>query len=80
MLSHYSRTKAQVDQGIEEARVELNRAKGDATRMGHLRGRVGQLADRAEVIRERNGFDELMERLVKQGGTRSHGGTHGGRA
>lgn len=62
--------------GIEAARVELGRARDDAEQMGALKREMSRISQRAGEIREQNGFDELMTRLVEQGRTRSHG-SHG---
>lgn len=79
MLSHYSRARQDVRDGLVVAEAELDRAQHDAEVIGRLHGKLGRLSDRAHEIRERNGFEEIMQRVVQQGGTDSHGRPNGNR-
>ena len=79
-MLHYSRAKEQVRAGIQTAETELDRARQDSQEMSTLRRRMEYLAKRGHEIRERNGLEEIMVRVVQQGGTRPHGRSDGGRA
>lgn len=64
------------DTGIsEEAREEMARAAEEVGLMRSMQQDFRQLRDRAQHIRERNGFEEMMNRLLEQprGRTGSHG-------
>lgn len=77
MLLHYSRARQEVKDSLVVAETEMDRAREDAEIMRRLWGDVSRLANRAHEIRERNGFDEIMTRIVQQGGSHEHGNGSG---
>lgn len=77
MMLHYSRARQEVKDGLVIAGTEMDRAREDAATMRRLWGDVGRLANRAHEIRERNGFDQIMTKIVEQGGSHKHGNGSG---
>lgn len=64
------------DTGIsEEAHRELAAATREVKLMNSMERDFRQLGERAREIRERNGFEEMMNKLLNQptGRTRPHG-------
>lgn len=63
----------------EEAHEESAKAAEEVSLMRSMQQDFHQLRDRATLIRERNGFEEMMNRLLEQprGRTGPHGSAHG---
>jgi hypothetical protein len=61
------------DEGVAEAQSELHRAQQDSQLMDRIKRDMAHLTARAAEIRERNGFEEIMTRLVQSERPQSHG-------
>ena len=62
--------------GIEEAQTELARTERQVQEVKNLGTQFEELRQKATQIRERNGFEELMEGLLRQGRTQPRGHSH----